>query len=138
MSDLISTLKQEHAELQRLLAEAKQHGISSGQGLIALAKAKRLLLTHLMKEDQELYPALKQLEAGRHIANSYADEMQQVSQDVLRFFQTLEARPDDRALPSEFGRLLGVLGGRIRKEESILYAKYEQLVDSDNRLPKVG
>ncbi|MFQ5962816.1 MAG: hemerythrin domain-containing protein [Candidatus Scalinduaceae bacterium] len=59
MTVLIEELKKEHSEIVAALNEVKELGILSKEGQVKLMSAKAHLLTHLKKEDEQLYPALR-------------------------------------------------------------------------------
>ena len=45
----------------------------------------------------------------------------------MAFFEKYEEESSGVDFSVDLGKLLGVLGGRIRKEEMILYKKYDEL-----------
>ena len=59
MSALIEELKREHAKIIAMLNEVKELGILSKEGQSRLMSAKKSLLAHLKKEDEQLYPVLR-------------------------------------------------------------------------------
>lgn len=125
---LIDTLEQEHDVLKGLFAEIQALGITSDAGLEKLRKSKAVLLAHLKKEDDQLYPALKKLEDGRQIANAFQTEMGEISKQVLAFYDKYEGGivTDNLTFSKELGRLLGAIKQRMIKEESTLYMKYKK------------
>jgi hemerythrin-like domain-containing protein len=66
MSKLIEEFKSEHAALVSLLIEIKRLDVHSKETRIKLLKAKNHLLTHLEKEDHNLYPVLRKASEGSH------------------------------------------------------------------------
>lgn len=127
MSDLVNTLKNEHRAIQDLLQEARQAGITTTEGRTKLKKAKALLLSHLEKEDRQLYPVLMN-SGDAALAGSFADEMRAISGQVVAFFEKYENGGDDFQFAVDFGKVLGLLNNRIRREEASLYRHYERLV----------
>ncbi|MBA1147613.1 hemerythrin domain-containing protein [Ectothiorhodospiraceae bacterium WFHF3C12] len=127
MSDLVNTLKNEHRAIQNLLQGASQAGVTTADGRAKLKKAKALLIGHLEKEDRQLYPVL--LNSGdAGLAGSFAEEMQAISRQVVAFFEKYENGGDDFQFAVDFGKVLGLLNNRIRREEASLYRRYEALV----------
>ena len=55
---MIEELKLDHAELSDLFRKIVHLGITSEEGRKMLNDAKAILLAHLKKEDDELYPVL--------------------------------------------------------------------------------
>lgn len=127
MSDLVNSLKNEHRAIQGLLQETRQAGITTAEGRAKLKKAKVLLLSHLEKEDQQLYPVLMN-RGDAAMAGSFAEEMRAISAQVVAFFEKYEAGGDDFQFAVDFGKVLGLLNNRIRREEASLYRHYERLV----------
>lgn len=126
---LVDTLKKEHEALKNILSEVKAAGINSQEGRDKLIKSKALLLGHLKKEDEQLYPALKQLEETKEISRSFQDEMKEMSVTVLEFFNKYENGVDENMeFAKDFGRLIGALNSRITKEEVALYRAYQEHV----------
>lgn len=132
MSTLVSELKSDHETIVNMLNEVKSLGITSKEGQDLLMSAKAGLLAHLGKEDKELYPALlKEAETNpslKNILDTYADEMNGISRAALDFFDKYSSGGDGIEFAKDFGHLFGVLASRIRKEESIIYSKYDELV----------
>ena len=58
IQQLIEELKLDHAELSDLFRKIVHLGITSEEGRKTLNDAKEILLAHLKKEDDELYPVL--------------------------------------------------------------------------------
>lgn len=62
--------------------------------------------------------------------DTYADEMNNISKAALDFFDTYVSGGDGLKFEKDFGHLFGLLASRIRKEEAIIYAKYDELIPS--------
>ncbi len=132
MSVLIEELKREHSEIVAILNEVKGLDILSKEGQAKLLPAKECLLTHIKKEDEQLYPVLrkeadnnKQLESALDLC---AIDMENVSRIVLEFFDKYSRRAfSDTELQREFENLFTALDKRIRNEEDILYDEYEMM-----------
>lgn len=131
MSGLVNDLKQEHETLVGVLNNIKQVGITSPEARAQLAAAKDGLLTHLQKEDAELYPKLREKATSdpnlANILNTFAKDMEGISSAALGFFEKYEDGGSPVEFAKDFGALMGALGNRIRKEESILYAEFDKL-----------
>ncbi|MFQ5963851.1 MAG: hemerythrin domain-containing protein [Candidatus Scalinduaceae bacterium] len=130
MSVLIEELKKDHSEIVAVLNEVKELGILSKEGQAKLLSAKEHLLTHLNKEDEQLYPLLrKKAEKNKQLKNALdlcAIDMENVSRVVQGFFDKYSRGViPDTELQKEFENLFVALGKRISNEEDILYDEYE-------------
>lgn len=134
MSNLVAELKGEHETIVKILTDVKELGITSKEGQGLLISAKSGLLAHLAKEDSQLYPRLKkeaETNASLKITlDTYANEMNNISKAALDFFDKYASGGDGLEFAKDFGHLFAVLASRIRKEEAIIYAKYDELAQS--------
>ncbi|MEE9605484.1 MAG: hemerythrin domain-containing protein [Candidatus Scalindua sp.] len=131
MSALIEELKKDHSEIVDALNEVKELGILSKEGQSKLMSAKERFLTHLKKEDEQLYPVLrkkaennKQLESALDLC---AIDMENVSRIVLEFFDKYYGGVIDEDFPREFERFFAAFSKRIKDEEDILYDEYDKI-----------
>ena len=133
MSRLIDELKQDHVVLVETLNKIKSLGIASEEGQKTLLAAKGALLAHLAKEDKELYPTLnKAAETDADLKSTldfYAKDMDKISKEALAFFGKYAGGGSGMEFAKDLGKLFGDLGARVRKEESTIYNKYNELVD---------
>jgi len=106
---------------------AKAQGITSEEGQMKFKKAKDLLLQHLQKEDDELYPLLTKNGASKAIADTFSEEMKAISKVAIDFFTKYENAQSGLDFAQDFGAFLGALGSRIRKEENVLYSEYDRV-----------
>ncbi len=129
MSVLIEELKKDHSEIVAILNEVKKLGILSKEGQAKLLSAKAHLLTHLNKEDEQLYPVLrKKAEHNEHLQDALdlcVMDMENVSRVVQEFFDKYSRGVSEKELQREFENLFVALGKRITNEEDILYDEYE-------------
>lgn len=92
MSKLTDELRAEHAEIFELLLKAKVLGIHTEHGQESLLSARNRLLSHLEKEDRELYPALRTAADRdgdlRHNLEFLARDMEKISSVAVHFFRT--------------------------------------------------
>jgi hypothetical protein len=132
MSVLIDELKKDHSEIVDTLNEVKKLGILSKEGQSKLMSVKECLLTHIKKEDEQLYPVLKKEAENNKQLESALDlcaiDMENVSRIVLEFFDKYSRRAfSDTELQREFENLFTALDKRIKDEEDILYGEYEMM-----------
>lgn len=89
--NLIEDLKQEHKFLVNTLNKVKEIGIGTKEGKDMLFSAKSALLQHLKKEDNFLYPFLREKaqnnQSLKEITDTFSNDMAQISEQVLEFFQ---------------------------------------------------
>lgn len=131
MSKLINELKSEHQTLVAILEEAKALGISNKEGQAKLNSAKMGLLAHLKKEDNQLYPKLKD-EAAKNanvkmLLEVMAKDMDKVSGSAMSFFDKYANGGKGMEFARDYGQLIAALGARMRTEETSLYAEFENL-----------
>jgi DUF438 domain-containing protein len=129
MADLIGELKQEHVELAGVLTKIHEMGISSKESRAMLLAAREALLAHLNKEDEQLYPYLREKAAQnpdlQRTLDSFAADMQKISTAALDFFDRYTSpEAEHSGFVREAAHLIGTLQSRILREESILYPEY--------------
>lgn len=132
MKPLIEELKHDHTVLSDKLIEIHRNGIISPESKKILFECKELLLEHLKKEDERLYPPLKK-EAASNIevmsmVKRYIENMEKISKGAIQFFEKYESSSEGTDFTKDLAKLLATLTSRIRKEEMILYVQYEELV----------
>lgn len=134
---MIEKFKKEHNIIIETLMEVEKTGLKGEKSLANLAKAKNLLLEHLTKEDQQLYPFLlgSPDEGIAAVANEFKEEIEAVSPMVLSFFDkylsnnpekdvTMDTEGKEEEFKKDFDSLTQLLLARIEKEEEILYPSY--------------
>ena len=131
MSALIEELKREHSEIIAMLNEVEGLEILSKEGQSKLMPAKERFLTHLKKEDEQLYPVLrkdaennKQLESALDLCSL---DMENVSRIAQEFFDKYYGGVIDEDFQREFERFFAAINKRIEAEEDILYDEYESM-----------
>lgn len=131
MPALIGNLKNEHEKIVNALTQAREAGFSNEECFERLREVKLALVAHLAEEDAHLYPTLfeaaKTDTALKSTLGIFAQDMHEVSRQVLAFFEKYEDGGSGVEFASDFGRLYALLDQRIRKEEEILYPEYDKL-----------
>lgn len=131
MSKLVDELKNDHSVLSETLKKIKSLGISSADGQEMLLAAKSGLLTHLKKEDEQLYPVL--YNAAKSDANLkqtldfFAKDMDVISKTAFGFFDKYSEGGSGLEFAEDCGQLFATFSQRLRKEEDIIYAEYDKL-----------
>lgn len=131
MTRLIESLKAEHLVIAQTLNKVKAAGINTKEGQVILLSAKKGLLAHLKKEDRELYPLLnKAAESDQNLKRTlalFANDMNDISFRALAFFDKYSANASGIEFARDFGGLFATLSQRIRKEENIIYKKFDEI-----------
>jgi len=123
---LIPSLLHDHAQMRELLESVRRQGISTAEGQRLLRRARQLIVAHLQREDTLLYPALRGCEDTQALADTYASEMQELSREILAFFDGMEGEHDELVFARGFGKVLGALNKRWTREEVRLYPAYDR------------
>jgi hypothetical protein len=131
MTSLILELQREHQLIAEHLKVARDAGVDSQKGLLALGKAKATLLAHLKKEDEQLYPLLREAaKKDRRLAwllELYARDMEEVSTAALAFFDKYANGGRGVEFGRDFGTLIARLNARIANEERELYREFDAI-----------
>ena len=131
MPKLIEELKKEHTVIVETLNRIKKLGISSAEGKNTLLAAKNILLAHLKKEDEQLYPFLNKVAKNNdnlaRILEIFAKDIDIISKTALDFFDKYSTSYSGIEFAKSFGNLFATLSQRISKEEKIIYKKYDEL-----------
>jgi len=132
MTELIRKLVNEHVILDKELAEIAKPGITTQEKHKKILEAKNRIIKHIEHEDRELYTVLnKKAETDSTLKQTldiFAAEMKEITEKVFTFFAAFENEMGESFLFSrEFGKLVGLLKHRIRREEGILYEEYEKI-----------
>ena len=132
MTNLITELKNEHIFIVETLHKAKDFLITTEEGQNTLRSAKKYFLEHLKKEDEKLYPVLKEAAKKdlelKKILDKFIEEMDVVSKITIDFFDKYSNGGDDEKFAADFARLFIKLSRRINNEEEIIYKKYDELL----------
>jgi hypothetical protein len=133
MARLIDELKREHAEISRLLDTVKNPKMTNKEAHKILISAKSTLISHLKKEDLQLYPLLNRAAENnsslKRTVDFYAKDMDEITAKAIGFFDkySKDDAPIDLEFAKAFGNLFATISRRLRSEESTLYKEYEKL-----------
>lgn len=131
MSTLIDELKREHKAIVAALGQVKRLGIGSREGQDTLMSARNLLLDHLQKEDERIYPMLRRAAQRdddlRQTLEFYATNMSEITEAALHFFDKYANGGSGIEFGQDFGALYSALSLRVAKEEAAIYKRYEEL-----------
>lgn len=125
---MIKALKIEHSAIIDNLEETKRLGVYSKEGQDVIFSIQMNILSHLEKEDKELYPVLKDaVKSERKVndtLNLFDENISAVSNTAIHFFENY-ARKAENQLAMETEWLIEALTWRIQREESLIFAMYE-------------
>jgi len=131
LSYLVDEFKKDHSVITETLTNIRALGVTSEKGQKMLLAAKSSFLAHLKKEDEHLYPVLKKAAESdvnlKQTLDTFATDMDEVTKGALDFFDKYSTGGSGREFAKDFGKLMAALSIRIRKEETILYQKYNVL-----------
>ncbi len=132
MADLVNELHEEHNYMKELLEKIRAKGLTSEESRNELFRVKELLLSHMKKEDEKLYPVLKENaekeDRFEETLRWYVDEMESISKKALDFFNKYENINNNSVeFSKDIGELIALLTQRIRKEEMVLFQKYKEV-----------
>lgn len=132
---LIDELRSEHEQISLMLLQAKSEGVGTQEGRDLMMSAKKLLLGHLNKEDRYLYPVLRAAaekdEGLKNTLAAYAQDMENISSDVMLFFSMYESGSNTMEnFQTDCNNIIKELSKRITKEEAVLYKQYQNLANS--------
>lgn len=130
---LIKELMDDHIAIRGALEKVSALGHTSQEGKKILLQSKELLIKHLKREDNELYPLLnseaQKNESLKQTLSIFASEMDKITEAAMAFFNkyTLDNTTNSE-FSKDYGRLIGTLNIRIRREENNIYPKFEELM----------
>ncbi len=131
MESIIEELKQEHEEIRRVLQSAIETGIATKAGQAQLLSMRELLLSHLQKENDEVYAPLKaKAICDRELArvlDPFFAQLEEISDFAVDFFDRLERDGTSIDLARSAGRLAGMIRNRIHQAEYVVFSEFEKL-----------
>jgi len=132
-NSLTTKLIDEHKQMLHFFEEIQKIGLSSEQKFDLLIKIKDLLLNHLKKEDNYLYPPLTdkaKSDAFLQIKlKTFGSEMDNITAWVNDFYEKYTSPADlsKPSYPKDIAYFLFTLKNRIMKEEISIYKAYDEL-----------
>ncbi|MFV3076265.1 hemerythrin domain-containing protein [Niveispirillum fermenti] len=131
MGRIVPRLKDDHAELKRVLEDVRRQGIGTPDGQRTLLAARDLFIDHIRRENEEFYPDYRRLALRDPVraamAEQFSAEMVELGGRVLAFFDKYRDGGSGLEFAVDFGRMSALLQSRLHKEEAILYARYEEM-----------
>jgi DUF438 domain-containing protein len=131
MDTLTKHLNNEHRDLLIKLNRVKMLGRISPEAKDLLFNSKQILLSHLKKEDERLYPILEKAgennEKINKLAKTFASKMETISTGAIDFLKKYEKENEGIKFAADLGGLLVTLRHRVFKEESALYEMFNEI-----------
>lgn len=132
--EFIDNLKKEHRKLDKLLNKLKEENIISQEGQFYFDMAKKTLVTHLEKEDEYLYPVLREAAIQNtevsETLEMFASEMEQISSELLDFFDQYQHTEDSGNFEIDLNKVIDKLNDRFIREENILYHDFIEVMEN--------
>ncbi len=127
---MIKEFKKEHSVIIDTLNKIKKLGICSKDSFDAILSAQKNILTHIKKEDEKLYPALrKAVKSHRKLKETldvFARNTGAISDTAFHFFDNYSTKArNQRAMEMKW--LVETLTWRIQREENLLFTMYKNL-----------
>jgi len=132
--DLIPQLKNDHAELLALYGKIQESYAAGNYEEVSrqLDEFRSMLQGHLLTENVRLYIYLDRMlgrdEMNSELIREFRREMDGIGRTAMNFLKKYEAIGVDKelagAFKKDFDAIGAVLGQRIQREESTLYALY--------------
>ncbi len=122
---LLDELQREHVAIKAAFEAIRREGIGSKEGQKTFWMVEKLLVTHLEKEDEQVYPALNiraRKDTGlQELLKKSSWEMRHIKQRFQDLSNRLVTDLEDEDIEQEFNQIHETLTERMKMEESHLY-----------------
>jgi iron-sulfur cluster repair protein YtfE (RIC family) len=133
MSNIIKELISEHVCILKHVEILKNSKDSPEIIRNSYFQLKELLITHLKKEDEELYPLLKKIAKDdpnrSRLLAKYINEIITISGEILNFFSLYKEPESGINFIADLGTVIGKLSVRISFENNIFFKEFEKDVE---------
>ncbi len=131
MIDLIDELRLEHTELSTSFGSLRDINISSEEDRKHLKSIKSSLLSHLRKENEELYPKLRETAANNQKLHRtiewFTRDTARIAAVLILFLDQYAEGGDRIAFMRDFKRLSTILNALIKQEEKLIFDGYSDI-----------
>jgi hypothetical protein len=138
VSGLTEELRADHARIFRVLREVLDERVNSAAGHRKLMEARDLIVSHLEREDRELYPLLAEAAAKdpalKKDLDDHLKDILEVSATIRGFFTDHPDTCTDIGCIKDFGTLYMMFKERKDREDRVLFSAYERLVGRGRQL----
>lgn len=129
MLDLIDELSAEHSDLSISFGNLERLDITSEESHKEFQSIKSSLLAHLRKENEELYPQLREISFNnlqlQRTLDWFMRDLARISAVLILFLDTYADGGSPLAFRRDFKRLNKILNALIKQEERIIYTEYQ-------------
>ena len=132
MSKLITELKEEHKNIEKVFIELQKNGATTEKGIKLIIASKQMVFEHLEKENKQLYPFLREKAKSdpmlKKTLETFSKDMESIADAIQIFYKkySFSIENHDEFLQDMIKTKMS-LKKRIMNEEIILYKAYEQL-----------
>ncbi len=127
---LVMELKKEHELILQSFNLVKTLGIHTKDGLSEYRNIENLLMEHIIKEDNNMYPVLNEVAKSNKTIQAALDhltkDLEEIDYTIHQFSQTLTGKENLEELESTFNVIGDVLINRIKLEEALIYPAFEK------------
>ncbi|HEY3375830.1 MAG TPA: hypothetical protein VGK02_12360 [Candidatus Aquicultor sp.] len=135
MSTLIEELRTEHLDLTLSFEHLKNINVESEEGHTELRSVKSALLAHLRKENEELYPRLRDIAFNnlslQRTLDWFTRDIAKISAVLILFLDTYCQGGSHLTYRRDYNRLNTILTALIEQEEKIVYNEFLQGTDEN-------
>ncbi len=129
MLDLIDELSTEHSDLCISFGNLERLDISSEESHQELQSLKASLLAHLRRENEELYPELREMAFNnlqlQRTLDWFIRDLARISAVLILFLDKYSEGGSSLAFKRDFNRLNKIINALIKQEERLIYTEYQ-------------
>lgn len=128
--DFITTLKSEHKAILKIFGEMASLAKEESSVLKPLNELEKILVIHLKKEDEILYPKFRQAEEEelKKLGQMFSEQMKLYTAEVIGCLTEIKkanGQPDS-ALLARWEKISSRIASRVNIEENILFPAYDK------------
>lgn len=131
MKILIKQLKREHVYIRDKFTKANELGIGTDKGYAEAWGARNVLISHLLKEDELLYPALLRAAENndelQYVLVTFDNEIKDVGRLINEFYSGYTVKTDSPSMADKFIFAFERLKSRMKSEEDFLFNEFLKL-----------
>ncbi len=113
------------------MADAQSHGRDTEHRRDSILMAKSLLVAHLKRKDDELYPPLIEAAKSDNVVHDalefFREYMDSVSKATFEFIEKYENSSSAEGFSDDLMKLQSLLWTRVQKEEFVVYRIFDRL-----------
>jgi len=127
--NLIDELSTEHSDLCISFGNLERLDISSEESHKEIQSLKASLLAHLRRENEELYPQLREMAFNnlqlQRTLDWFTRDLARISAVLILFLDKYSDGGPPLAFKRDFSRLNKILNALIKQEERLIYTEYQ-------------